>query len=82
MKNADLTRRPIHKFRHCFMYERQYFELDIYDFWQDRATLELELRDETQPYSLPPEITLIRDVTEEKRYKNNHLAGVTNYEDY
>lgn len=78
---ADESKHPIHKFRYCFVYRKQYFELDVYDFWQDKATLELELRSENQKYILPPEIQVIKDVSDDYRYKNNYLASIR-YEDY
>ncbi len=78
---ADPSKHAIRKKRYCFIYKRQYFELDVYDFWQDKATLELELRSEFQHYKLPPEIQVIRDVSDDYRYKNNYLASIR-YEDY
>ena len=56
------------------MYNSEYFELDIYPFWSDRATLEIELLDENQPYTLPDFISVIREVTFEKEYRNFALA--------
>ncbi len=80
-KRQEEGRRPIVKSRYCFMYENQYFELDLYDFWDDKATLELELKSEKQLIKLPPEIKLIRDVSNDHRFKNHHLARI-GYEDY
>ena len=45
--------RAINKVRHCFDYLGQTFELDIYDFWSDKATLEIELESEEQAVILP-----------------------------
>ena len=36
--------------------------------------MELELLSEEQPYELPDFLTLIRDVTTEKKYRNMQLA--------
>lgn len=80
-KKADKEKHPIIKSRYCFFYKKQYFELDKYDFWDNKCTLELELKDENDEYELPPEIEVIKDVTDDKRYKNSKLAGVS-YEDY
>lgn len=74
LKNPD--KNTIIKDRYMFLYNAQYFELDIYPFWQDKAVIELELRDENQQYSLPPEIKIIKDVSDDYRYKNNYLAGL------
>lgn len=81
LKKADSQKHTIIKDRYCFFFKKQYFELDVYDFWEDRATLELELKNENDSYVLPPEIEVIKDVTNDKRYKNSRLAGVS-YEDY
>ena len=56
------------------MYDDEYFELDVYPFWNDRATLEIELLSEDQPYKLPPFIKLIREVSYEPEYRNIALA--------
>lgn len=65
---------PIKKVRHCFTYNGQIFELDIYPFWNDRATLELELSSEDQKFELPPFIEVIKEVTDDVRYKNRSLS--------
>ena len=78
LKLADVNKKPIVKNRYCFVYKRQYFELDVYSFWDDKATLELELACENQAVFLPPEIEIIKDVTNDKRYKNNYLARKIN----
>lgn len=81
LKRADKQKHPIRKSRYCFLYKNQYFELDIYDFWKNVATLELELTDENQPLLLPDELHVIKDVSEDYRFKNNYLASINN-EDY
>lgn len=65
---------PIHKHRHSFEYKGQVIELDIYDFWQDRATVEVELENEDCTVELPPFIEVIKEVTEDLRYRNRSLA--------
>lgn len=79
---ADPKKHPIVKKRTCFVYEGQYFELDVFPFFRDKAFLELELLCEEQAFALPPEIEVIRDVTDDKKYKNNYLAGITDYDHY
>lgn len=74
LKEVDPESTPIKKFRHCFMYKSQLFELDIYPFWNDRATLELEISSEDQEIILPPFIEIIKEVTEDKRYTNRSLS--------
>lgn len=72
--DADPDSTPIKKVRHCFMFSNQLFELDIYPFWDDRATLELEMSSEDQQISLPPFIEVIKEVTDDNRYKNRSLS--------
>lgn len=74
LMNADTTRRQIRKTRYCLTYENQYFEIDIYPFWSDRAIVELELSDENARISFPDELTVIREVTDDPSYKNAALA--------
>ncbi len=64
----------ISKDRYCIVYDSTYYELDVYPFWIDRATLEIELISEEQEYKLPPFVKLIREVTFEKEYRNLSLA--------
>ena len=49
-------------------------EIDLYDFWQDRATLEVELSAEDEGFTILPSIKVIREVTSDHRYKNVNLA--------
>ena len=78
---ADPSRRVIRKVRWCFTWEGQFFELDVFPFWEDRAFLEIELKDESQEVRLPPELRLIREVTEDPRYTNSALAFAVPYDD-
>ena len=74
LADADPTRRPIAKTRYCIPYAGHTVEVDVYDFWQDRATAEVELASESEELSLPPYLKVLREVTEDKRYKNVNLA--------
>ena len=74
MMEADTSLHQIRKQRTCFVYENQYFELDIYPFWNDKAILEVELTNTNNKVTIPNEIRLIKEVTEDKDYKNNSLA--------
>jgi len=74
LKNADPERRTIHKKRYCLTYDNQYFEIDVYPFWDDKAILEIELHDENAEVRFPKEIQVIREVTDDPSYKNAALA--------
>lgn len=71
---AKTDRDPIIKKRYCFLYKGQYFEMDVFPFWNDKALLELEIRSDDQKIEIPPEINVIKDVSNDSRYKNNSLA--------
>ncbi len=73
-EHKAVNTRAIHKVRHCFTYGELLFELDIYDFWDDKATLEVELESEEQAVSIPPFISVIRDVSCDKAYTNFALS--------
>lgn len=74
LMEADTTRRQIRKTRYCLTWDSQYFEIDVYPFWQNQAILEIELSHEDAAVRIPPEITVIREVTGEEAFKNAALA--------
>ena len=74
LMNADTSKHPIRKTRYCLVYKNQYFEIDIYPFWKDKAITEIELNNENQEIEIPKQLKLIREVTNDKRYKNSELA--------
>jgi len=76
LKNADPNRRTIHKKRYCLTYDTQYFEIDVYPFWDDQAILEIELRDENTEIRFPENIHVIREVTDDPAFKNAALAKI------
>lgn len=74
LMDSDTERRQIRKDRYCLLYENQYFEIDVYPFWQDKAIVELEFSEETGEIRFPEQIKVIREVTEDASYKNAALA--------
>ena len=74
LKKADPASRAVKKQRHCCMYEGLLFELDIYPFWNDRAILEVELESEDALFFMPPFIEVIKEVTQDLRYRNRSIA--------
>ncbi len=74
LMDADPSCRPVRKTRYCLTYENQYFEIDVYPFWSDKAIVELELSDENTDVKFPKEIKVIREVTDDISYKNVSLA--------
>lgn len=37
LMDADTSRKQIRKTRYCLIYKNQYFEIDVYPFWTDKA---------------------------------------------
>lgn len=76
LMDADPAKRQIRKTRYCLTYENQYFEIDVYPFWSDKAILEIELSDENTEIIFPKEIKVIKEVTYDEAYKNASLAVI------
>lgn len=74
LMEADTTRRQIRKTRYCLTYEGQYFEIDLYPFWDDKAIAEIELSDENAVIVFPKQVKVIKEVTDDEMYKNASLA--------
>ena len=76
LMETDVTRRQIRKTRYCLTWGIQYFEIDVYPFWDDKAIVEIELSDENEPIDFPPQLHVIREVTDDPAYKNAELAHI------
>ena len=76
LMQADTSKRQIRKDRYCFTYDGQYFEIDVYPFWNDRAIVEIELADENAEIRFPAQLQVLADVTEDDDYKNASLARI------
>lgn len=76
LMSADTSRRQIRKDRYCLTYHNQYFEIDVYPFWSDKAIAEIELSDENADIVFPDFIKVIKEVTDDPSYKNASLAKI------
>ena len=74
MRDANPELRPIEKRRYRIPHRGQLMEIDVYSFWDDRATLEIELEREDQEAELPEWLEIVRELTGERAYKNRYLA--------
>lgn len=70
----DPMRRAIRKRRICFVYEYQYFELDVFIDPPGICKLEIELTEENESLILPPFLKVKEEVTGSKLYSNFNLA--------
>ena len=73
LPEADTALHQISKVRHCFVYDRKYFEMDIYPFSAKYAIVEIELNDINESVNLPP-LDFICEVTDDVNFRNYALA--------
>ena len=78
LAEADTSLHQISKIRRCFIYDKKYFEMDIYPFSDEYAILEIELNDINEEINLPP-LTIIKEVTNDKAFKNYSLAHTLSF---
>ena len=74
LMDADRSLGQIRKDRYCLTYNNQYFKIDVYPFWDDKAVVDIELLHEDDPIVFPDELHVIREVTGDRAYKNSSLA--------
>lgn len=74
LNRADPDRIPIEKRRYCYEYAGKLWEIDVFPFWTDKAFMEIELGSEDEAIVFPPEIKVMRELTDDKRYTNAALA--------
>lgn len=77
LRNVDPSLEPIHKTRVCFLWENQYFELDIFnepERLRGLTLLEIELTEENDKVSLPGWLGNAKLVSNDKQYSNKSLA--------
>jgi CYTH domain-containing protein/predicted ATPase len=71
----DPSRMTIRKYRHCFVWKHQYFELDVFEKpVLTHALLEIELTREAQKVCLPPFLKILREVSDDPLWSNSTLA--------
>ena len=76
LMNADTSKHQIRKTRYCMSYKDCYLEIDIYPNWNDVAILEIEMSTEDAKISIPDEIKVIKEVTDDMSYRNVNLASI------
>ena len=70
-QNLPTNIKIIKKIRYCFEYKNQYFRLDLFE--NGLKILEIEPTIEKQSIKIPTFITLEKEVTEDKNYRNSSL---------
>ncbi|MBQ3356941.1 MAG: AAA family ATPase [Oscillospiraceae bacterium] len=72
LMEGDPALHQVHKIKYRFTYRDQRFEIDVYPFCEDKAIMFRYA--ESDSVELPPEITVLRDVSDDPDYKNRQLA--------
>lgn len=62
------------KTRYVYPYKSKKIEIDIFPFWKKQAFLEVELKSENEEFELPDFIEVIKEVTDDKAYRNYALS--------
>ena len=73
LMEADLSLHSVRKLKYRFSFAQHPMELDVYPFARDKAIFFVY---GSEPFQLPPEITVLKDVTGDPEYKNRALAAV------
>ena len=74
LMKADSSLKQVRKDRYCLTYNDQYYEIDVFPFWDDKAIMEIELKSEDEQVVIPPFIKVIKEVTNDSEYKNKSFA--------
>ena len=75
LKKADSNLHPIKKTRFVIPYKNHDFEIDIYDFEDELCIMEVEVSSEDEEFETPDFIHIIKEVTDDSRFKNKALAS-------
>lgn len=70
----DPSKDRIRKKRYCIEYEGCYYEIDAYPFWEDKAILIVALGPSDGKIPLPPEIEVIKEITDDPEWDNAAIA--------
>jgi len=74
LMNADSSLKQVRKDRYCLTLNNQYYEIDVFPFWKDKAIMEIELQNEEDKVIIPSFIKVIKEVTDDDNYKNHSFA--------
>ena len=72
LKDGGAT--PVIKTRHTIPYDGLTVEIDVYPEWQRTCIMEIELPSRETRLNVPPFVTVVQEVTGDKRYSNAAMA--------
>ncbi|MBE6121110.1 MAG: hypothetical protein E7190_00160 [Erysipelotrichaceae bacterium] len=74
LEQADPDMRPLHKERYFLSFDRQYFVVDLFPFWDNQAIVSIEVSSEDAEVRMPAELHVIREITEDETFRNRYMA--------
>lgn len=74
LMEGDSSLHAVHKVKYRFTYEHQNFAIDVYPFCKDKAVMRVAVPSEMGGVVLPPEVTILEEVTGRPEFKNKYLA--------
>ncbi len=74
IREVDPAFGSITKRRFCFKFNDQYMTIDTYAGSPELAILDVQLSDRNQEVQIPPQLTVLREVTEEERYQGHMIS--------
>ena len=75
---VDKNLKSINKDRHSFISNNMFYKLDIFDFDKSKGILAVQAS-KNDDIKMPSYIKVIKDITDERSYKNYHLAQSQKY---
>ena len=73
-KLSDPNKKQVRKTRYRLTHEGQYFQIDLYPMWDDKAILLTEMSEENTPIHFPGHLGIIREVTDDAAYSRAAIA--------
>lgn len=70
---SQTSDKPIHKYRYCFSYNKEYYRLDIFDEPHGLMILETGLTNKKSKVKIPNFIKVEKDITDDMNYRNVSL---------
>ena len=74
LMEGDTALHAVHKVKYRFVYAGQNVELDVYPFSTEKAVMRVAVKNIAEAPVLPPEISVLAEVTGDPAFKNRQLA--------
>ena len=74
LMDGDIGLHTVRKVKYRFSRDGARFEIDVYPFSQEKAVLRAAVPPSQSEPTFPPELTVLRDVTDDPNYRNRALA--------